>query len=84
MAINVRRRLSVEDLLHSTLELNPRNPRKPVARESKRTAQNIKSFGFTNPVRIEPSYLVLTGHARVQALKKLGVIIDRPVTRRKS
>jgi len=36
-------------------------------------ARSIERFGFTNPVLIDKSFVILAGHGRVMAAKKLGL-----------
>ena len=33
---------------------------------------SIKEFGFTNPILIDPDNVIIAGHARLRAVRKLG------------
>jgi len=83
MAINVRRRLSVEYFPLSTLELDPRNPRQHSERQLKQIARSIKSFGFNVPILVDRADKILAGHGRVQAAKMAG-LSEVPVIRLES
>src|SRR6266851_1659518 len=36
-------------------------------------AASIQAFGWTNPILVGPDYVVIAGHARLAAAKKLGM-----------
>lgn len=48
---------------------NPRNNEKTV----ERLAVSIRDFGFNVPLVLDKNYVVITGHARLKAAKKLGL-----------
>lgn len=54
------------------LKPNPRNPRTHSDRQIKALASAIKAFGFIDPVIIDGSDLILSGHARIKAAEQLG------------
>src|SRR5450755_3903275 len=51
-------------------ERNARTHSKPQIRQ---IAESIRSFGFTNPVLVNRSKMIVAGHGRVQAAKFLGI-----------
>lgn len=50
----------------------PRNARKHSPKQIQQIAAAITTFGFTNPVLIDDSGMILAGHGRVAAAKLLG------------
>lgn len=62
------------ELLHKKLidiipyEKNPRKNDKAV----KDTAESIKQCGYCNPIIVDEDMVILAGHTRLKALKKLG------------
>jgi DNA modification methylase len=55
----------------SELKLNPRNPRVHDAKQIRRIARSIRSFGFVVPVLVDSSLKVIAGHGRILACKQL-------------
>src|ERR1043166_3072474 len=64
--------LSIERILISELNPDPRNPRKHSDRQIKQIAQSIATFGFNVPILIDRNNNVLAGHGRLLACQKLG------------
>src|SRR6202521_1372940 len=49
-----------------------RNARTHSQRQIRQIADSIRTFGFTNPVLVNRSRMIVAGHGRVQAAKLLG------------
>lgn len=58
---------NIEDLI--LYENNPRNNDNAVDK----VAESIKEFGFNVPVVIDKNDIVITGHTRIKACRKLGM-----------
>ena len=58
-----------------TGELTPRNtnPRTHTKKQIGQIAASIEKFGFTNPVLVDEKGLIIAGHGRLAAAKKLGM-----------
>ena len=52
---------------------SPRNARTHSRKQIRQIADSIKAFGFTNPVLIDDSRMILAGHGRVEAARLLGM-----------
>lgn len=50
-----------------------RNARTHSKRQIRQIADSIRTFGFTNPVLVNRSRMIIAGHGRVDALKLLGM-----------
>lgn len=61
-----------------TLVLNPRNARTHSDAQIDRIAASIHEWGWTSPVLVSEDGMVIAGHGRVRAAKKLG-LVDVPV-----
>ena len=61
----------------STLRAFGRNARTHSKKQLCLIADSIRAFGFTNPVLIDETGLILAGHGRVEAAKSLGPL-SRP------
>lgn len=57
----------------SELKPSPRNARTHSQKQIHQIAQSIKAFGFTNPVAINGSGEIISGHGRCEAAKLLGM-----------
>ena len=67
---------SLSDLQHrcpSALRPWPGNPRTHTDKQLAKLGANIARFGFTAPVLVDEHNLILSGHARVEAAKRLGL-----------
>src|ERR1035438_2260364 len=51
----------------------PRNARTHSKRQIRQIADSIQTFGFTNPVLVNRSRMIIAGHGRVDAAKLLGM-----------
>jgi len=50
-----------------------KNPRKIPPEAVERIAASIKEFGFRQPIVVDKDFIVIVGHARLMAAKKLGM-----------
>ena len=57
----------------SSLTPHPNNVRTHSGEQIRRIIESIKEFGFTNPVLVDENDVILAGHARTAAAKKLGL-----------
>lgn len=59
----------------SVASLRPceRNARKHSRKQVRQLARSIEEFGFTNPLLIDGSGMVIAGHGRLEAAKQLGL-----------
>ena len=55
------------------LKPSRRNPRTHSKQQISQIANSIKEFGFTNPVLIDQHDMVIAGHGRLAAAKRLGL-----------
>src|SRR6266567_5621190 len=53
------------------LTADPRNPRTHSAKQVAQIAASIVEYGFTNPILIDSAGVIVAGHARVLAARKL-------------
>lgn len=51
----------------------PKNPRTHSETQIDRIAKSIKEFGFNQPIVVDEKNVVLVGHGRLEAAKKLGL-----------
>src|ERR1700722_5433553 len=51
----------------------PRNARTHSKRQIRQIADSIKAFGFTNPVLLDRSNMIIAGHGRIRAAQLLGL-----------
>jgi len=65
--------LTIEHVEVASLHAHPQNPRAHPAKQIKRIAQSIRTFGFRMPVIIDADSRLICGHARVQACKQIGI-----------
>jgi DNA modification methylase len=63
----------IETARIETLKPNPRNARTHSKRQIKLIAESVKAFGFLNPVLIDGNRVIIAGHGRVEAAKRLGM-----------
>ena len=52
---------------------NARNSRTHSCKQISQVARSIKKFGFINPIVVDEKKIIVAGHARVLAAKKLGL-----------
>ena len=65
--------LTVEYRTLAALKPRERNPRTHSRHQIRQIADSIKTFGFTNPILIDRDDVVIAGHGRVEAAKRLGI-----------
>ena len=63
----------VETVAIETLKANPRNARTHSKRQIKLIADSLKAFGFLNPLLIDENGMVIAGHGRLAAARRLGL-----------
>src|ERR1700729_1380307 len=56
----------------TSLKPDPRNSRVHSDKQVRQIAQSIESFGFNVPLLIDDNQMVIAGHGRLQAARKLG------------
>ena len=65
--------LSIEHLLVEVLKPYPRNARTHGPRQIAQIAASIAAFGFNNPVLTDKDGVIIAGHGRVDAARRLGL-----------
>jgi DNA modification methylase len=63
----------IEAVTLKDLKLNPRNARTHSKRQIKLIADSLKAFGFVNPILIDEDGMIVAGHGRVAAAKRIGM-----------
>jgi DNA modification methylase len=63
----------LEKIALENLKANPRNARTHSKRQIKLIAESLKAFGFLNPVLVDENRMIIAGHGRVEAAKRLGL-----------
>src|SRR6202789_3996130 len=64
--------LEITYLRTISLKPDPRNPRIHTDKQVRQIAQSIESFGFNVPLLIDDQQMVIAGHGRLLAARKLG------------
>ncbi|MEX6634777.1 ParB/Srx family N-terminal domain-containing protein, partial [Hyphococcus lacteus] len=64
---------TLEHLSPGSLKPNPRNARTHSKKQVKQIAESIRAFGFIAPVLIDEHSMILAGHGRVEAAKRVGL-----------
>lgn len=67
--------LEIRQIEIRALTPNPRNVRKHPAGQLEKLARNIQTFGFTAPLVVDQDFMILAGHARFEAAKRIGLKI---------
>src|SRR5581483_7077698 len=62
----------VEIVAIDTLKPNARNPKKHPPSQIARLQENFETFGFTTPLLVDEKYVLIAGHARLEAAKRSG------------
>ncbi|SPF75988.1 Modification methylase DpnIIB [Aliiroseovarius pelagivivens] len=57
----------------SFLTANPHNARTHDRRQLRQIADSIRAFGFTNPILVDESNVLIAGHGRLAAAKEVGL-----------
>ena len=55
------------------LKPNPHNARTHTKYQIRQISKSIQSFGFTNPLLVDPENQIIAGHGRVEAARLLGI-----------
>ncbi len=55
------------------LKPNPRNVRTHSKKQIRQLANSISEFGWTSPILTDENYVILAGHGRYLAARKLGL-----------
>jgi hypothetical protein len=55
------------------LKPNPKNPRTHTNHQIWQIAESLRNFGFINPVIVDSENVIVAGHGRVEAAKRLGM-----------
>jgi DNA modification methylase len=55
------------------LRRNPRNPRTHSKKQIRQIAESIRRFGWTYPILVDETWLILAGHGRYDAALELGL-----------
>ncbi|MEM1395976.1 MAG: ParB/Srx family N-terminal domain-containing protein [Pseudomonadota bacterium] len=63
----------VERASIKSLTPNARNARTHSPKQIRQIANSIEAFGFVNPVLVDEAGIILAGHGRVAAAKRLGI-----------
>ena len=64
--------LEIEYLSIDAITPNDRNSRTHSKEQVAQICDSIKEFGFTNPILIDEDNIIIAGHGRLEAAKKLG------------
>jgi DNA modification methylase len=72
-ALPSHRDLSVVYRPVADIKPDPRNARTHPKRQIEQLCASIRSFGFTNPVLVDESGVLIAGHGRLRAAKELGL-----------
>ena len=72
MSISRFKHLQVEERLIETLKPFPHNARTHSKKQINQIAASVREFGFTNPVLVDQTNVVIAGHGRVEAAKVLA------------
>lgn len=62
----------IEQVAISDLRPDPKNARKHPPAQVRQIAASIEAFGFNTPILVDRDNLIISGHGRLLALKKLG------------
>jgi len=65
--------LAIELRPVASLKPYPRNARRHPPKQIRQIARSIEVFGFTNPILIDADGMVLAGHGRLEAAKRLNM-----------
>src|SRR5512144_3057401 len=66
-------RLAVEPRPIASLKPNPRNARTHSKKQIRQIADSIVAYGFTVPVLIDETSMLLAGHGRLEAARLVGL-----------
>lgn len=66
-------KLSIKNISPDKLKSYKNNARTHSKKQITQIARSIESFGFTNPILVDQEGMVIAGHGRLEAAKKLGM-----------
>ena len=69
---------SLEHVEVASLRPHPDNPRAHSKKQIQQIAESIRAFGFRIPVVIDHTSRLISGHARVEAAKLVGITRSVP------
>lgn len=72
-ALNEQQDLQVTYVAVNAIHPSPTNVRTHPKRQVEQIAASISTFGFTNPILVDPELNILAGHGRLLGAKKLGL-----------
>lgn len=73
MNIGKRQIEQIEQIAPDRLKPWARNARTHSKKQIRQISESIRTFGFTNPVLIDATNIILAGHGRVEAAKLIGM-----------
>ena len=73
MTLTDERQLDIVYRKISDLTPYSRNARTHSKAQIRKIADSIRAFGFTNPILLDKTAMIIAGHGRVQAAKLLGI-----------
>ena len=65
--------MKIQEVPVESISSYARNPRRHPPRQIELLAQSIKEFGFTVPVLVDKDGILIAGHGRLEAARKLGL-----------
>lgn len=65
--------MKVENVKISKIRPYPNNPRKNDGEAVTKVAESIRQFGFQQPIVVDKNMVVIVGHTRLKAAKRLGL-----------
>lgn len=71
--MNENRVLAIEYRPVGELKANPKNARIHSDKQLQQIAQSIKEFGFKVPALVDASGVIIVGHGRIEAAKRVGL-----------
>lgn len=72
--MNVEAKLAVEYRSVDSLHRYPRNARTHTKHQVRQISASLKAFGFTNPILVDRTGMIIAGHGRLEAAKLLGMM----------
>src|SRR5262245_10440905 len=66
-------KIQVEELTISSIKNNPNNARTHNQRQIAKLRASVAAFGFTVPVLVDETTQLISGHARTEAARQLGM-----------
>lgn len=66
-------KMKIENYKINDIKQYPNNPRKLSEKAISKVANSIKEFGFRQPIVVDENNIIVVGHTRYQAARKLGL-----------